>query len=154
MAGCPAYCKRGYLAIVVIIALFLGIVNHLAGHLREHQAAGLGQLGGGEVTRSLGAEADALDALGDGVLRQVLNTVGLDTCLEDGQVVNLHGNGVEVQLADAMHHVLQHACDGALAERRVVLRHVECQVVEVDGRVVGMSAACTTMFSMPCSVRA
>ena len=52
---------------------------------------------------------------------------------EDGEVVNLHVLAVENHLLDARHHGCHHTQTLRLGESGVVLRHVLCQLAQVNG---------------------
>ena len=120
-------------ALLLVVGVVLGQLGHVAC---------LGQLAAGELAGGTGAHVDALDVLGG---REILAAGGtalgrLDACAEDGQIRQLDGLALQHQLADAVHHISEHASDGTLGVRRVVLRHVLGQCVEVDGLADGYGA--------------
>ena len=92
------------------------------------------QVLGDQLAGGTGTELHALDVLrhgelaGGGLASGVLDAEG-----EDGKVGNLHVLAFEQQLLDAADHVGEHAVDGSLGERGVVVRHVLGQTVQVDG---------------------
>ena len=114
----------------------LGIVGEVLGQLSH--IASLGQLASSELSSGTGAHVNAVNVLrGRELCRsgrsQLLSP---DACREDGQIVKLHSFALQHQLSDAAYHIGQHALDGSLRVRRIVLRHVLGHSVDVDGRWV------------------
>ena len=83
-----------------------------------------------------GASSPQVGALHVGSRRELLGRygrLGLDARREDAEVRDLHRLALEHQLADAVHHVGEHALDDTLGVGRVVFAHVLSQVLQRHG---------------------
>ena len=102
--------SRGHLPVRV-----LGVLAELGRQLER---------GAGEVARGTGTEAYAGDIALRGEILRRDGPLRADAHAEDAEVVYLHVLAVHQQLLDTIHHVLQHAVDGAGGEGGVVGGHV------------------------------